>query len=81
MKRNQILELLNSILIRQGKPSVENEAALLRDVGFRSLDFSELALRVERAIGRELNFDAALMRSIATVNDVLNFLENASSQT
>jgi hypothetical protein len=36
---------------------------------------------VERAVGRELNFDAALMRSIATVADVLNFFENACRQS
>lgn len=81
MQRTQILELFNSILARQGKPPVADESAPLRDVGFRSLDFSELALRVERAVGRELNFDAALMRSIATVADVLNFFENACRQS
>jgi acyl carrier protein len=81
MQRTQILELFNSILARQGKTPVADESASLRDVGFRSLDFSELALRVERAVGRELNFDAALMRSIATVADVLNFFENACRQS
>jgi acyl carrier protein len=81
MQRNQIIELFNSILARQGKPPLVDESAQLRDVGFRSLDFSELALRVERAVGRELNFDAALMRSISTVADVLNFFENACRQS
>lgn len=77
MERTQIKELMNGILSRQGKPPVGEESAPLRDVGFRSLDFSELALRVERGVGRELNFDAALMRSISTVADVLNFFESA----
>jgi len=78
MTRPEIKELMNGILSRQGKATVDEDAMLLRDVGFRSLDFSELALRVERAAGRELNFDAALMRSIDTVDDVLNFFEHAT---
>lgn len=77
MKRDQIKDLMNAILARQGKAPITDEAASLRDAGFRSLDFSELALRVERAVGRELNFDAALMRSISTAADVLNFFEKA----
>jgi len=68
---------MDQILVRQGKAPVVSEQDELRGVGFRSLDFSELALRVERAAGRELNFDAALMRSIRTVADVLNFFEQA----
>lgn len=78
MERSAILEIMNGILIRQGKNPVSCEKSALREIGFRSLDFSELALRVERAAGRELNFDAGLMRSIATVADVLNFFEAAS---
>jgi acyl carrier protein len=78
MDRSEIKNLMNAILAKQGKAPVTDEDASLRNVGFRSLDFSELALRVERGVGRELNFDAALMRSIATVADVLNFFETAS---
>ncbi len=78
MIKEQILLLLNGILERQSKPAVTDPKMALREVGFRSLDFSELALRVERATGRELNFDAAAMRSISTVDDVLSFLEKAS---
>lgn len=75
MDRNEISKLMNGILSRQNKPPIAAESDQLRDVGFRSRDFSELALRVERGVGRELNFDAALMRSISTVADVLNFFE------
>lgn len=75
--RDTIRELMNGILARQNKPAIADESASLRSVGFRSLDFSELALRVEREAARELNFDAALMRSIATVDDVLTFFEKA----
>jgi len=77
MERQKIRDVMSQILVRQGKPPVANELDDLRGIGFRSLDFSELALRIERQAGRELNFDAALMRSIATVADVLNFFEHA----
>ena len=73
MQRTNVLELLNGILSRQGKATVHDESVSLRDAGFRSLDFSELALRVEREVDRELNFDAAVLRSIATIADVLDF--------
>ena len=49
----------------------------LRDIGFRSLDFSELALRIEERIGRELNFDAAILRNVRTAEDVFRFFEIA----
>ena len=56
-----------------------DDAAELRQVGFRSLNFSELALRVEDEIGVELNFDAVKLRRIATVGDVLDFMEELQS--
>jgi len=45
---------------------------LLSDIGFRSLDFSELALRVEQELGPELNFDAPGLRAVKTVGGVLD---------
>lgn len=76
--RNRILQLINDILRRQGKSEVTHETVSLRDIGFRSLDFSELALRVEREAQRELTFDARSMRAITTVADVLDFFERAT---
>lgn len=75
--RNRIFQLINDILRRQGKIEVAHEQAPLRDIGFRSLDFSELALRLEREAKRELTFDARSMRAITTVADVLDFFERA----
>ena len=49
----------------------------MREIGFRSLDFSELALRVEQARGRELDFDAARLRAIERVVDILDFFAPA----
>ena len=73
MKRKDILSLMNEILSRQGKKIVSDESMELRAVGFRSLDFSELALRVEAKLGKELNFDAVKLREIRNVRDVIDF--------
>lgn len=79
MKREQIRSLMDATLEAQGKQSTTADGQTLRDLGFRSLDFSELALRVEFESGRELDFEAAVLRSIETVGDVLDFLESASA--
>ena len=55
-------------------------AQALDGIGFRSLDFSELALRVETTSGVTLTFDAAPLRAIRTVDDVLDFLQAASAE-
>ena len=78
MSEEQIHQLMNAILARQGRGPIQDGANTLDAIGFRSLDFSELALRVERAVGRELNFDARLMRTISTVADVTKFFLEAS---
>jgi len=80
MNRQQIKQVFDGIIHKRGGSASEDEELELRDVGFKSLDFSEMALRVERQVGRELNFDAALMRSIRTINDVLSFFEKSISQ-
>jgi acyl carrier protein len=74
INRMQIRELMEQVLANHGRTLPAGDGAALRDIGFRSLDFSELALRVEDAIDRELNFDAPALRRIATVADVLNLL-------
>ena len=78
MTRSEILALMNTILAKRGRPAITNEAQPVREANFRSLDFSEAALRVEIAIDRELVFDAASMRRIETVKDVLDFFEEAA---
>jgi acyl carrier protein len=67
--------MMSAVLTKQGKGFPAAEDADLQDIGFRSLDFSELALRVEDEIGEELNFDAPGLRQIRTVGDVLDFIE------
>ena len=75
MNRSEILQIMNHVMAKRGRAEIRDESKPTRDVNFRSLDFSELALRIEAKIGRELVFDAATMRRIETVKDVLDFFE------
>jgi len=78
MDRTEILKMMNVVMTKRGRSLLADEAQTTRDAGFRSLDFSETALRIETSIGRELSFDAASMRRIETVKDVLDFFEVAT---
>lgn len=75
LRRDEIRALMDDVLASQGKEPPAGEDVELEGIGFRSLDFSELALRVEDEVGTELNFDAPELRTIRTVGDVLDFLE------
>ena len=78
MQRAKILEIMNLVMTNKGRAAVTGEAQTTRDANFRSLDFSETALRIETEIGRELAFDAASMRRIETIKDVLDFFEGST---
>jgi acyl carrier protein len=78
MDRSDILDVINLVMTKRGRPPVSDEGQTTRDANFRSLDFSETALRIETRIGRELAFDAASMRRIETVRDVLDFFADAT---
>lgn len=80
VSREQLRALMGEVLAAQGKTLPDGDDAQLNDIGFRSLDFSELALRVEDEIGDELNFDAAGLRQINTVGDVLDLLTEIQEQ-
>ena len=75
LSRHDIRAMMEDVLTTQGKQMPAEDSADLETIGFRSLDFSELALRVEDEIGEELNFDAPELRQIRTISDVLDFLE------
>jgi acyl carrier protein len=75
LTRSQLRDLMSQVMKTQNLDLPDDDAANLREIGFRSLNFSELAIRVEDEIGAELNFDAAGLRRIATVGDVLDFIE------
>jgi acyl carrier protein len=80
MERTNILKLIQAIVSRQGSPGPAlEENSDLQHVGFRSLDFAELCLRVEREIGRELNLGAGIIRRIQTVGDVCDLLQEIAA--
>ncbi|WP_265447730.1 acyl carrier protein [Flexivirga meconopsidis] len=75
LSRDQVRTMMGEVLATQGKELPADDSTRLDTIGFRSLDFSELALRVEDELDTELNFDAPQLRSIETVSDVLDFVE------
>lgn len=79
MTRSEILDLMNHVLEKRSKSKIIDENQTVREVNFKSLDFSEVALRIETSINEELFFDAATMRNIKTVKDVLDFFESLTS--
>ena len=74
-----VRSMMADVLAKQGKELPDDDAAALDAIGFRSLDFSDLALRVEDEVGDELNFDAPGLRSIRTVGDVLDFIDQLTA--
>lgn len=80
LSREQLRSMMADVLAGQGKTLPDDDGAALGEIGFRSLDFSELALRVEDEIDEELNFEAAGLRQINTVGDVLDLLEEIQAQ-
>ncbi len=79
LSRDQVRTMMGEVLTAQGKQLPADDATRLDSIGFRSLDFSELALRVEDELDTELNFDAPELRSIETVSDVLDFIDQLQS--
>ena len=76
LPRERVLALMKSMLDREGVASDSlSPTTDLTSIGFRSLDFSELALRVEKESGAAFDFDAVGLRTIETVGDVLDYLE------
>ena len=75
LDRARVRELMALVLATRDVKLPDDDSAELRGIGFRSLDFSELALRVEDEIDRELNFDAPGLRSVQTVGDVLDMID------
>jgi acyl carrier protein len=76
LDRARVRELMALVMAARDAQLPDDESVTLREVGFRSLDFSELALRVEDEIDRELNFDAPGLRRVATVGDVLDLIDH-----
>lgn len=75
LTRTMIRDIMAQVLNARDKILPSDDGISLRDIGFQSLDFSELVLRVEDEIGVELNFTAGGLRRITTVGDVLDFVD------
>ena len=78
MNRNEIMDVINTVLKNQGRQEVSNEEVELISAGFRSLDFAEAAVRIEECLGCELNFGAAAVRQIRTVKDIIDFFVDST---
>lgn len=76
-----VLDEMRSMYQRRGSDMPLEPRTVLRDIGFRSLDLSELALRLEDRLGRELNFAAGEIRRIETVQDLVDFFDAAAAAT
>jgi acyl carrier protein len=80
LETDGILTELRELYERRGiavEPTPELELA---ELGFRSLDFAELALRLEERLGRELNFAGAQLRRLVTVGDVVDLLRASAAR-
>lgn len=75
LSREEVRTMMAEVMARQGKELPDDNSASLDDIGFRSLDFSEVALAVEDELGIELNFDAPGLRQIRTIEDVLDLVD------
>jgi acyl carrier protein len=78
LKTNDLLDEIQAMYRRRGINVALRPDTEVEEIGFRSLDFSELALRVEQRLGAELNFEASPLRRIETVQDVIDFLKAAA---
>ncbi len=75
LTREQVRDMMAEVMKKHNLELPDSDTASLTEIGFRSLDFSELALKVEDELETELNFDAPGLRSIETVGDVLDFID------
>ena len=80
LEADGILTELRAIYARRGVDIDPRPEMALADLGFRSLDFSELALRLEERLGRELNFGGGELRRLVTVGDVVDLLLTSAAR-
>ena len=78
--RERVLNTINLVLKNKARDPVVDDDTPMREAGLRSLDFSEVAVRLEDMLGRELNFEASAMRRIATIRDVIDFFVEAARE-
>lgn len=79
MEQTDVISIINTVLIKRGKNPISADfSGDLRAHGFRSMDFSEVALRIEAATGKELIFDASILRNIETFQNLIDFFVQSS---
>jgi acyl carrier protein len=79
LEAESIMRELREMYARRGVDVRAHPDLELTELGFRSLDFSELALRLEERLGRELDFAGTELRRLATVGDVIDLLRASSA--
>src|SRR5262249_5423732 len=75
LDRARVRELMALVLATRDVKLPDDDSAELRGIGFRSLDFSELALPVEDEIDRDLNVDAPRLGRVRPVAEVPDRIE------
>jgi acyl carrier protein len=68
-----VLDELRKLQARRSATTSFDETTRLSAIGFRSIDFAELALEIEDKQGRELDFEQGDLGRIETVGDVVGF--------
>lgn len=73
MKEDKLLETLNAMLTKKGKPNLGNldtGLLLMDDLGFDSLELAELTVRLEDEFGVDV-FENGLVKSVGEVLEKL----------
>lgn len=74
ISRDTLLGMVTEVMRSQGKPPPGEDTHSLADLGFSSLDLAELTVRLEDVAGYELAVEAAEIRPLGTVGDLLDML-------
>lgn len=79
MDRAEALTIINSVLAKKGRGPVEDGGTTLNEAGLRSLDFSEVVLRVEDSLGREIGFGATTIWRVKTISDAIDLFTRSAN--
>ena len=73
-----VIEELSSLYRSRGQAHTVTAQSSLHELGFRSIDFAALALRVEERANREIDFStASLVEEMDDVQDLQRFFRSA----
>lgn len=76
-----VAEELSALFRARGERPVLAPESTLRELGFRSIDFAAIALRVEERVGRELDFGSGdLTSGLATVADLQTYFRSVLAE-